>query len=362
MTSSILLALESSLAELLEPYDSIQAAALYGSTVRGDAEHYSDIDLLVVCRGGDKRDLYDSIYPVLSKHFERLSLSIYSPREVDFLVKAHSLFLLHLQRESRLLFDRNLVLTSAIGSFECKASYDDDFQQSLELLAPLRSVVFGAPNNLHRLAYTYTLFRVYGVYMLARYKIFEFSKARMAACLTTLHADQADCVALLSQLRVLNANFFSGGKFDQETLRELLECPPALDACITALGRLVGKRIAVSRKTYSDAVREFVDAAQNHPYLGYRLRTWFLLLVYDGLNLFCQSHKTPTLTLFSADRLVKLAVGNFPLAVRDAALQSLEYLRNYPLKYFLLEESKIPLERACTVLTQLSGVTEDRAS
>lgn len=342
------------LAEILESYEEIQAAALYGSVARGDSESHSDIDLLVICNGGRKRELYEQVYPILAKQFDRLSLSVYSPREINFLAKAQSLFLLHLKRESLLLFDHADLLTTVLDEFVAKCSYEEDFHKSLDLFTPLNAVVLASPNNLHRLAYLYSLFRVYGVYLLAGHQIFEFSKAKMSACLVRLRPGQSANIALLSKLRVLNANFFSGGELNREFLQSIGGQLPNLEASVAALGGIVGVTFDLTPKSYKAAVEDFLDAAQRCPRLGYRLRTWFLLLVYDGLNLFCCQNGLRELKSFNCERLTEFTKPDLPEPVQNAARESLEYLRNYPLKYFLLEESKIPLNSACAVLVDLS--------
>ena len=88
------------------------------------------------------------------------------------------------------------------------------------------------------------------------------------------------------------------------------------------------------------------------------MRTWFLLLVYDGLNLYCCQNGLRELRSFNFERLIEFTRPHLPQPVKNAALEGLEYLRNYPLKYFLLEESKIPLNSACNVLVDLSKVVQ----
>lgn len=98
-----------------------------------------------------------------------------------------------------------------------------------------------------------------------------------------------------------------------------------------------------------------MNAAQSDSlHLGYLLRSWFLLLVYDGLNLFCVENNIRELSSFDVARLGHFALPEHPGPVRNAAIESLEYLHNYPLKYFLLDESKIPLNRARNVLMDLA--------
>ena len=343
--------------DLLQSQEHVEAALLYGSVARGDAESYSDIDLLALCPVGQKRSVYDGLSATLSRHFERVSLSIYSKREMNFLANAKSLFLLHLSTESVMLFDRTGWITNLVKDFEPKQSYDDDFRRSLELLVPLQTKVTNAPNQVHRLAFAYSLFRVFGVYLLAARRIFEFSKAKMSQSLIQAYPHEEGNIRFLSDLRVLNANFFSGGvPFPQvlaSTGRE-----PTVEGSVAALTSLVRSDAQVKERAYGEAVNEFLDAALRHPLrLGYRLRTWFLLLVYDGLNLYLRNENLPVLNSFSELPLSRLVTpANAPEPVRQAASLGLEYLRNYPLKYFLLEDSKIPTDEACSCLFNLTKV------
>lgn len=90
--------------------------------------------------------------------------------------------------------------------------------------------------------------------------------------------------------------------------------------------------------------------------LGYRLRRWFLLLVYDGLNLYAQKNRKAVLTSFSEPDLARLVGPNEPKPVSAAALQSLNYIRNYHLKYFFAEERRIRADSACHMLEELVTV------
>lgn len=358
MITDIAIPAHAPLSSLLQSYPAIQAAALYGSVARGDSEPHSDTDLLIVCSDGHKRAVYQEVQAALTGRVERLSLSIYSARELQFLVNAHSLFLLHLQREAVVIYERSDVLSSILRSFEPKASYSTDYQNSLALLEPLIVRVSHVPNDLHRLAYVYTLFRVFGVYLLAERGIYEFSKSKMAACLSELERERVDDIALLGSLRVLNANFFSGGEPGQSDSQRTL---PSLVDCMAALARFTCSPILDIQATFLNAVQPFMNAVAQraHGRLDYRLRTWFLLLVYDGLNLFCKRKGIPELTSFDCLRLNDFLFPSFPRPVRCAAAVSVDYLHNYPLKYFLLEESKIPASRAGEILSDLVAEVSD---
>jgi predicted nucleotidyltransferase len=334
--------------------DDVHAAALYGSVARGDSEFYSDIDLIIVCDASHKQVVYTELKSLLCTQNKGFSLAIYTPRELYFLASVKSLFLLHLSRECDCLFDRTGLLTQLLATFEPKTSYANDFKDSLGLVAPLRTVVANSPNQLHRLAYIYSLFRVFGVYLLAEHRIFEFSKAKMARALQHLYPERAAEIDLLSSLRILNAHFFSGTETTALSAWEHDE--DALRTSIAGLSAIIGTSIDIRRVHYTEAVDDFVKAvgAEKGDRLGYKFRTWFLLLIYDGLNLFCASHKADLLTSFSELPFIHLTDSAFPDAIRGAAYEALDYLHNYPLRYFLLEQSKIPVANACKALNALS--------
>ena len=262
--------------EILKNVDLTEAAALYGSVARGDVEPHSDIDLLVLCRSGQKRALLDAVHPSLSDKFKRLSLAIYTHEEIEFLERSGSLFLLHLKREAEILFERSDFLSTVLSDFRAKPSYRADLAESFALLDPLRTRVAHSPNDLHRLSYVYSLFRVFGVYLLAEKGIYEFSKAKMAASLVQEYPNADQSVAALSGLRVLNANFFSGGEHRIATSKYTLT--DALAVYISALSQLTGETICLCERPYDAAIQEFVAEANAVEGLNYRFRTWFLLL------------------------------------------------------------------------------------
>jgi predicted nucleotidyltransferase len=191
------------LRQLLSANPSLDAAALYGSAARGDFEAHSDIDVLLLC-SSRKSKVFVEVKELLCGLFERLSLTVYSRRELRFLESVGSLFLLHLSKEAVVLFDRSDFLTRLLANFEPKSSYRRDFEASLRLLDPVRIVVQGAPNNVHRSSYIYSLFRVFGVYLLAERGVYEFSKTRMSRLLVDAFPTQRGNIALLAALRPLN--------------------------------------------------------------------------------------------------------------------------------------------------------------
>lgn len=334
------------LGDALAHQPTVEAAALYGSAARGDLESHSDIDVLLVCMPSQKLATFNHVKQILDGQSEKLSVTVYSPQELRFLRSEKSLFLLHLSREARLLFDRSGLLTSLLSGFEPKRSYAPDFQKSLSLLDPLASVVASSPNNRHRLSYLYSLFRVFGVYLLAELGIYEFSKSRMAEALAQRFPESEPAVRLLSNLRALNSNFFSGGANNEGRP----ETNGTVGRYLTALGTVAGVTVEASPVTYSEAVHLFEAALgrRTRP-LDYRLRMWFLLLVYDGLNAYCANSGRGCLYTLSESSLLALS-HDAPPAIHRACEETIDYLHRYPLKYFLTDDKKIPTNTAQLVL------------
>jgi hypothetical protein len=266
-----------------------------------------------------------------------------------------SLFLLHLSTESQVIFDRSGFLGQLFDNFEPKSSYVEDFSKSLDLITPLDTSVINAPNACHRLAYTYSLFRVFGVYLLAERGIYEFSKSRMTASLVEHFPKVSREIKELADLRVLNANFFGGSEMAAEL--QSRGSMVDLQTVAEALGRLVNRSVIPRILPYEDAVAQFESSARGQSRgLEYRHRAWFLLLLYDGLNLFCRSSGNSPLQSFSGRELTKFTSPEFPAPVNFAAAVALEYLQNYPLRYFLFKENRIQTQDALSSLRSLSKV------
>lgn len=355
MSSTTANAVRADVADVLWAVPEVEAAAVYGSVARGDSEDHSDIDLLLLVPASQKRVVYDRLYEELVARFPKVSITLYTRGELQFLRAVKSLFVLHLSRESLILFDRAGKLSSLLENFEPRASYHEDFVGSIRLLDPLRTVVLGAPNNFHRLSYVYSLFRVFGVYLLAEKHIYEFSKSKMAAALRGSYPDVRQFIDSLSGLRLLNTNFFVGGEMaegggfcgTEDNLRSYLH----------DLGRFAMSPLNPACRGYEDAVAEFSSEARDEVHgLEYRMRVWFLLLVYDGLNLYFRQRRLPTLHSFDICNLTSFDSAAHPEAVRVAIREAIEYMRSYPLKYFLLENARIPSERAQATLSGLADL------
>jgi predicted nucleotidyltransferase len=332
----------------------LECALLYGSAARGDFEEHSDIDLLVLSGTSRKQRVAEALNASLMRFGSKVSVTIYTHRELKFLGNAQSLFLLHLKRESLVLFDRSGgFLERLFEEFQPKSSYHRDFEKSIALIDPVRKVVLGSPNQLHRLSQLYALYRVFGVYLLAEKGIYEFSKEKMGAELSCLYPQRARSISELSRLRRLNNLFYLGDPSGANS-SGYLRSEEELKRHIYCLSDLLGMPVTMEERCFGDAAEEFSSVAGFVPTgLDYRLKTWFLLLVFDGLNLFCAKNGFPELVSLDEVTMTYLSSSFFPHSVQAAAREVLCYLRGYSLKYFLHPEAKIRSEGARKLLLDL---------
>ena len=142
---------------------------------------------------------------------------------------------------------------------------------------------------------------------------------------------------------MLNANFFTGGRTPEGCAHEpdgLL----LLRSSLAALGEVVGRCIKLTERQYNEAVAEFALVCSSAPsVLGYGLRTWFLLLMYDGINLFAKEEKLQPLSSFTEPELRPFALVKCPSSVQTAARAGINLHKELPYKVR-------PLSRAQDVL------------
>jgi predicted nucleotidyltransferase len=97
---------------------------LYGSYARGDEQKDSDVDLLTITEGFSHKAV-----------FNKVNISYYNRLKITEMALSGALFVLHLNKEARVLIDEDDILTHIIyDKFKLKANYDEDIQFSKILL------------------------------------------------------------------------------------------------------------------------------------------------------------------------------------------------------------------------------------
>lgn len=97
---------------------------LYGSFARGDFEPESDVDMLTIVRGHS----YKAV-------FNKINISYYNHEKLTEMSASGSLFVFHLNRESRILTDEDNILSDVLfGRFLLKPNYDEDISFAKSLL------------------------------------------------------------------------------------------------------------------------------------------------------------------------------------------------------------------------------------
>lgn len=163
--------------QLLRDHPSVEAAVLFGSHARGDSDIHSDIDVAVFATAGDinaldkiRTELFDG---ALS---EDVSVSLYSTRTAEILAQDGSLFLWHLNLEGKVLFERDLWISSLFGRLRpySKSKALRDLRTFATILDDVRDAL--------RTAEATALFEAATMYAILRNSGMIYSHARGIPC------------------------------------------------------------------------------------------------------------------------------------------------------------------------------------
>ncbi len=94
----------------------MNSLVLFGSCARGDNNENSDVDLLALTL--DKE--------TTRKSFENFIINIYSKCQLEQMTKEGSLFVWHLVKEGKIMFDSNNEYRNIIKSFKLKNDYSEE--------------------------------------------------------------------------------------------------------------------------------------------------------------------------------------------------------------------------------------------
>ena len=89
--------------QLVRAHPSIEGVIVFGSVARGDADEWSDVDLVVI--GSDPEMTAQQLRSALTGHEDRLSFIYYTASTLRNLCHERALFVSHIQREGIVLYD-----------------------------------------------------------------------------------------------------------------------------------------------------------------------------------------------------------------------------------------------------------------
>jgi predicted nucleotidyltransferase len=188
-------------AKLVRAYPAIEAVLLCGSVARGDANPWSDIDLVVV--GSDPKLTLAELRQQISEQ-DHVSLIYYRTPAFEALHRHRPLFVAHLRKEGVVLFDSAGVLRRLMDSPTTpvtKAAVADEIKMYRSKLAPYKHPRRYNNNFLFCLSHLYSIGK--GVIMLglANRGELEFNRDAAFGRFEALNPDLAEQVAKVRRLR-----------------------------------------------------------------------------------------------------------------------------------------------------------------
>jgi predicted nucleotidyltransferase len=178
------------------------SVAIFGSSLRADFDQYSDKDLLVVAE--DYKTL-EELKKVYSE--EDWSISYYTYSKLQYLSKNGSLFIKHLQKESKVIADENNRLSKILSEFNQKTTYETDILDSINYFEIIKTV----PKTDLGIAWfcdsLYVGLRNYLVFKNAENGIFEFSFTKLLNILNQQGVISQLEIEILKELRVVKRNY-----------------------------------------------------------------------------------------------------------------------------------------------------------
>jgi predicted nucleotidyltransferase len=185
---------------LVEAFPTIDAVLLGGSVARGDADEWSDIDLVVVASDPDLS--LAVLRKALSEDKDRVSLIYYPTSSFRKLYEEHALFIAHLQREGVALYDPKDLLKDLLGRpFVPVVDVAGEIQVYRARLAPYTDPRRFNNNFLFCLSHLYSIGK--GVIMLglAKRGVFEFNRENAFGRFAKLNPDLATVTNSIARLR-----------------------------------------------------------------------------------------------------------------------------------------------------------------
>lgn len=185
---------------LVEKFPAVDAVLLFGSVARGDANEWSDIDLVII--GSDPELRPSQLRHALAERNEHLSLIYYPTPLFQKLYDERTSFIAHLRKEGVSLYDRrDLLKTLLTRPFEPVRDIAAEIKAHRAKLAPYTDPRRFNNNFLFCLSHLYSIGK--GVIMLglAKRGVMEFNRDEAFRKFVKLNPDLASQTEKVAQLR-----------------------------------------------------------------------------------------------------------------------------------------------------------------
>jgi len=93
---------------LVEKYSPIEKIFLFGSQARGDADEYSDLDLIVIKNTKERFVARLGAVPVLPVHAD---VFVYTPKEFETMKEHENPFILSAMESAKVIYERKKIKT-----------------------------------------------------------------------------------------------------------------------------------------------------------------------------------------------------------------------------------------------------------
>jgi len=235
--------------------------AIFGSSLREDFDKYSDRDLLVVANDFETLEKLKAEY---SK--DDWSISYYTYSKLKYLAENGSLFIKHLQNESKIIIDKKDKLKKILNEFKPKNNYKNDIQDCENYFDIIRAI---PKTNLGFAWFCDSLYaglRNYLVFKNAENGIFEFSFIKLLNGLKKQGKIKQSDVETLMELRVVKRNYREGVLDELPSLSFIQKVIPI----VKNIGILETVKI-IDSLTFQNLVDKSIIRKKFNPYQRLRL-------------------------------------------------------------------------------------------
>ncbi|AWG22779.1 hypothetical protein FFWV33_15205 [Flavobacterium faecale] len=178
------------------------SVAIFGSSLRADFDKYSDKDLLIVA------DDFETLEKLKKEYCnDNWSISYYTYSKLKYLAENGSLFIKHLQNESKIIIDIKNRLDEILNEFKPKNNYKEDIKDCENYFDIIKTI----PRTDLGFAWfcdsLYVGLRNYLVFKNAEIGIFEFSFIELLNGLKEKGKIRQSDIEILKELRVVKRNY-----------------------------------------------------------------------------------------------------------------------------------------------------------